>query len=127
MTPATFRAQFPEFACTSTYPESTVEFWTGVAGSLLNAERWDNLIEQGTALFVAHHLAVGQRDLNSASVGGTPGAVSGPQTSKSVDKVSVSQDASAVTLENGGFWNMTSYGIRLLTLARYVGAGGVQL
>jgi Protein of unknown function (DUF4054) len=127
MTPAAFRSVFPEFSCTSTYPEPTVQLWIGLAGKMLNAERWDELIDQGTGLYVAHHLAIGVRDQQAAEVGGVPGAVTGPQTSKSVDKVSVSYDASSVTLADGGFWNMTSYGIRLLQLARYVGAGGVQL
>jgi Protein of unknown function (DUF4054) len=127
MTPATFRQQFPEFACTTTYPDSQVTFWAGLAGSLLNPERWADLLDHGTALFVAHHLATGQRDQEIAAAGGTPGTISGPQSAKSVDKVSASYDTSAVTLENGGFWNMSSYGIRLLQLARYAGAGGVQL
>ena len=26
-----------------------------------------------------------------------------------------------------GFWNMTSYGVRFLTISRSIGAGGLQL
>lgn len=127
MNPADFRAAFPEFADVSDYPDAQVQFWLDLAGIMLNPDRWQDLIDQGTCLFVAHHLSTGQRDQLTAAAGGTPGATSGPVTSKSVDKVSISQDTGAITFENGGFWNSTMYGIRLLTLARYVGAGGVQL
>jgi Protein of unknown function (DUF4054) len=127
MTPAKFRQDFPEFACTTTYPDTQVNLYVGLAGKLLNADRWDDMLDMGTSLFVAHHLVIGQRNVASAEVGGAPGAIQGPQSSKSVDKVSVSYDTGAVTLADGGFWNMSSYGIRLLQIARYVGAGGVQL
>lgn len=127
MTPAEFRADFPEFSCTTAYPDSQVNFWLSLAGTMLNPQRWADLLNYGTALFVAHHLAMGYRDQMAAQAGGVPGTVNGPQSSKSVDKVSASYDTGAMTFENGGFWNATMYGIRLLTLARYVGAGGIQL
>ncbi len=127
LTPAQFRSQFPEFACTSTYQELQIEFWLGLAAVMLNADRWGDTLDYGTALFVAHHLATGQRDADMASAGGVPGTVNGPQTAKSVDKVSASYDSASVTLENAGFWNATSYGIRFLQLARWAGAGGIQL
>lgn len=122
----TFRQQFPEFACEPDYPTPQIMFWAGLAGTMLNADRWADMLDYGVCLFIAHHLAAGQRDVQTAEAGGTPGTVSGPMTAKSVDKVSASYDTSAVTLVNGGFWNSTSYGIQLLQLARYVGAGGVQ-
>lgn len=127
MTPAEFRADFPEFSCTSDYPDTQIDFWIGLAGVMLNPERWQDLLSYGTKLFIAHHLAIGARDEKTASTGGVPGTVNGPQASKSVDKVSASYDTSAVTFENGGFWNATTYGIRLLQLTRYIGAGGIQL
>lgn len=127
MTPADFRQQFPEFACTTDFPDAQVEFWLGVAGAMLNAERWADLLDLGLCLFTAHHLATGQREMNAAAVGGALGAVTGPTASKSVDKVSVSYTTNALTFENAGFWNASLYGIRLMTFARYVGAGGVQL
>lgn len=127
LTPAQFRSQLPEFACTSTYPDMQIEFWLGLAGVMLNADRWDTLLDYGTALFVAHHLAIGQRDEQSSSAGGVPGTVNGPQTAKAVDKVSASYDPNAVTLENAGFWNATTYGIRFMQIARWAGSGGIQV
>lgn len=127
MTTAQFRSQFPEFSCASDYPDAQIDFWMELAGVMLRPDRWNDWLDYGTSLFVAHHLATGQRDQLAASAGGVPGVVNGPQASKSVDKVSASFDTAAVTLENGGFWNGSTYGIKLLQLARYAGAGGIQV
>ena len=127
VTPATFRSQLPEFSCTITYPDSQINFWSGLAVTLINPERFSDILDYATALFIAHHLAVGARDQAAANAGGQPGQVTGPQTSKSVDKVSVSYDTSATTIEGGGFWNGTSYGVRLLMLAKIYGTGGLQI
>lgn len=124
---ATFRQQFPEFADTTRYPEPLVAFWLDVVTRMLRPEVWGELLDVGLALALAHHLVVSSRQLGSAAAGKVPGAVLGAQTSKSVDTVSISYDVAAVTLEGGGFWNMSSYGIQFLGMARLLGAGGVQL
>lgn len=85
------------------------------------------LTDIGVGLVTAHHIALGTRDINTAAVGGVPGAIAAPQTSKSVDKVSASYDTAAVALKDGDFWNSTMYGIRYLSLARMMGAGGMQI
>ncbi|MEN6629825.1 MAG: DUF4054 domain-containing protein [Sulfuricella sp.] len=127
MTPATFRAAFPEFASTTDYPDVQINLWASVAGTMLSEDRWYDLLDTGTMLFTAHHLTIGAQDQKSAAAGGAPGKVSGPMTSKAVDKVSASYDSGAVTYEGAGFWNMTAYGVRFYQLAMMVGAGGIQL
>lgn len=127
VTPATFRGQLPEFSCTVTYPDSQINFWAGLAVALINADRFSDILDYATALFIAHHLSVGARDQAAAAVGGQPGEVVGPKTAKAVDKVSASYDTASTTLEGGAFWNSTTYGIRLLMLARMYGAGGLQI
>lgn len=122
-----FRQSFPEFDDTTTYPDSLVQFWMTVAVSLVNADRWGDLTDLGIALVTAHHLALAVKDQKMAAVGGVPGQVSGPQSSKAVDKVSASYDTSAVAIKDGGFWNATMYGVRYLSLAMMMGAGGMQL
>jgi len=122
-----FRQSFPEFDDTTTYPDSLVQFWMTVAVSLVNAERWGELTDLGIALVTAHHLALAVKDQKMAAVGGVPGQVSGPQSSKAVDKVSASYDTAAVAIKDGGFWNATMYGVRYLSLAMMMGAGGMQL
>jgi len=127
MTPADFRTIFPEFTDPAKYTDASIEFWMGIAASLVNPDRWGVLTDQGIALVTAHHLVLAQRDQATAGVGGAPGEVKGPTASKSVDKVSVSYDTGAVALSDAGFWNLTTYGVRFMTIARAMGAGGMQL
>lgn len=124
---ATFRQQFTEFSDAAKYPDPLVSFWLDVVTRMVRPERWADLLDVGLGLALAHHLVLAVRDQGSAQAGKVPGTVLGMQTSKSVDTVSVSYDVSAVTEEGGGFWNMTSYGVRFLGMARLFGAGGVQL
>ncbi|KVN62698.1 MULTISPECIES: DUF4054 domain-containing protein [Burkholderia cepacia complex] len=124
---AQFRQSFPEFDDTTTYPDSLVQFWMTVAVSLVNADRWGELTDLGIALVTAHHLALALKDQKTAAVGGVPGQVTGPQSSKAVDKVSASYDTAAVAIKDGGFWNATMYGVRYLSLAQMMGSGGIQL
>lgn len=127
VTAAQLRTDFPEFANPTIYPDSLVNMWLTVANSLVNPDRWVELTNLGLELVTCHHLAMSARDQLAAGVGGAPGEVKGPTASKSVDKVSVSYDTSAVTLTDAGFWNATSYGTRFLGLARMMGAGGLQV
>lgn len=124
MDAATFKTIFPEFASAA---DATIAFWITAAQGLLNEERWSSSLDMGIALFTAHHLVIGSRDAEVATAGGSPGAVPGVVTSKSVDKVSVSYDGSLGTYEGAGFWNQTNYGVRFYQMARLVGAGGIQL
>jgi len=127
ITPAQFRSDFPEFGDTTVYPDSSVNLWMTVATSLVNACRWMELTDIGIELVTAHHLVLEKRDSDAAAAGGTPGEVKGPTTSKSVDKVSAGYDSHAATLDDAGFWNLTTYGVRYLTLARMMGSGGLQV
>lgn len=98
-----------------------------VAVSMVNSTRWGELTDLGVSLVTAHHLALGARDTQLSTAGGIPGQSSAPMSSKAVDKVSASYDTGAVTIQDAGFWNMTSYGIRFISLARMMGAGGMHL
>ncbi|WP_334054182.1 DUF4054 domain-containing protein [Burkholderia cepacia] len=124
---AQFRQSFSEFNDTTTYPDSLVQFWMTVAVSLVNADRWGELTDLGVALVTAHHLALALKDRKTAAVGGVPGQVTGPQSSKAVDKVSASYNTEAVAIKDGGFWNATMYGVRYLSTAQMMGSGGIQL
>lgn len=124
---STLRAHFPEFADTTAYPDASIAFWFTVADLAVPSTVWGELWDQGCELYVGHHLAIAARDQQAVEAGGVPGEVRGPQTAKSVDKVSVAFDSGAVTHAGAGFWNMTTYGIRFYNLVRIVGAGGIQL
>ncbi|MFA9439408.1 DUF4054 domain-containing protein [Uliginosibacterium sp. sgz301328] len=127
MDAAQFRLDFPEFADTSVYPDAQVNFWLSLGAKLLPPCRWGDLLDYGLELFTAHNLVIQTRNQQIADAGGTPGAVTGPATSKAVDKVSVSYDAASVLNADAGDWNMTTYGIQFYRLMMMVGAGGVQL
>jgi len=120
----TFRQIFPEFITT---PDPAIDFWLNLGKKQLNADRWDDLLNEGLALFTAHHLAIAERDRRTADAGGVPGALQGNVTAKSVDKVSVSYDTSSGTYADAGFWNLTNYGVRYWNLMQMVGAGGIQM
>jgi len=127
MDAAKFREDFPEFADTTKYPDSAVNLWMGLAVNVLPPDRWCDYLNIGIELFVAHNLTVAAGNQQTAAAGGAGGQVKGPVNSKSVDKVSVGYDSGAVSLEDGGFFNLTTYGIQLLQLARMIGTGGFQL
>ena len=127
MTPEQFRSDFPEFADTTKYSDASIAFQLTIATSLVNPCRWGVLTDQGIELCAAHFLVLARRDEATAEVGGIPGQVTGPLSSKAVDKVGASYDTGAATIDDAGMWNLTTYGVRFLTLARMMGAGGMQL
>ena len=127
VTTASFRTNFPEFADVTRYPDAQLTFWLTTAGLLLNVDRWTTLLDVGTQLFMAHHVAVERRAQDEAANGETPGTTTGPISSKSVDKVSVGFDVGAATEERGGHWNLTIYGTRFRRLSKMMGAGPLQV
>ena len=127
MDAAKFRQDFPEFADTTKYPDPAVNLWLGLASTTLPADRWCDYLDIGMELFTAHNLALAAGNQATAAVGGAPWQVKGPMTSKAVDKVSGGYDSGAATLDDGGFFNLTTYGIQFLQLSRMIGSGGIQL
>lgn len=127
VTHASFRGDFPVFADAARYPEPSISFWLGLARKLLRADRWDDLIDIGAELFVAHNLVLERRAQDLADNGGVPGLTTGPINSQSVDKASVGYDTGAGIELDAGHWNNTIYGTRFIHLARLVGAGPVQV
>lgn len=129
VTPATFRASFPEFSDATQYPDAQINFWIGISPVYLNASVYTDAqtLDFVTQLFTAHNITISKMNQFAAQVGGVPGSVAGPTTSKTVDKVSYASAAQLVTLENGGAWNLTQYGIQFLQIARMWGSGGRQL
>lgn len=127
MDPATFRAAFSEFADETVYPDALIQMWLTYAASMVNATRWGVLTTLGVQLVAAHNVVLSARDEAAGSAGAAPGTASGPVSSKSIDRLSVSYDAGAIAIAGGGSWNMTSYGIRYITLSQTMGGGALQL
>jgi hypothetical protein len=128
VTVASFRSTFPEFSDVSLYPDDSITFWMSVAVQMVNANRWKSMTDTGVMLLGAHYLVFAAKDQMAAEAGGVPGEATGNVSSKSVDKVSVSYDSSAITASDAkGDLALSSYGIRFARLAKMFGAGGLQI
>ena len=124
---SSFHESMPMFADTNLYPTAQFNFYLNMGKKLLPESRWDDLLDEGLAFFVAHYLTLYLRSMDAVAIGGDAGQVTGNETSKSVDGVSYSVDVSSVSLTDAGHWNQTTFGIQFLQMARMVGAGGIQL
>jgi hypothetical protein len=127
VTAAQFRVNFPEFASTTQYPDSAVNFWLAWAYKLLRTERWQDILDLGVQLFVAHNLVLERTAQNQAASGGVPAGQTGNVASKAVAQVSVSYDNASSMDPDAGHWALTIFGKRFLRLMRMAGSGGVQL
>ena len=124
MQPRDFLAFFPEFTATNA---AVISAWLAIASQQVNPQRWGALTNYGIALLTAHYLTVAANNSTAAAVGAPVGGVTGPETSKSVDGVSVSQDVASVTVAGGGNYNASTYGVMFLQQAQLMGAGGLQI
>lgn len=127
ITPDGFRADFPEFADAAAYPDSGITFWLTVASKLLNPLRWQDMLETGTELFVAHNLVLERQAQKSATAGAPPGVSTGPIATKTVGPVTQAYDTTAGIEEGAGHWNLTVYGTRFIWLVKMFGAGPIQV
>lgn len=127
VTSAQFRVDYVEFSDVTKYSDAQVSRWLTLAATTLDPLRWGDFYDTGCELFAAHYLAIGRRNQIAADAGGVPGSASGPMSSKSVGGASVSYDTGSVAVKDGGPWNLTSYGMQFLEMARMVGSGGVQI
>lgn len=127
-TPDQFRDLFPQFASTATYPDPRISARLAIADALLSEGRFGtDIFPYVVGLFVAHYLYLDALDNRSVAVGGAGGTNSGIQTSKSVDKVSVTYDASVTLNSDAGFWNNSRYGSEFWEYLMIFGAGAIQL
>lgn len=120
----TFRSDFPEFANVANYPTSMINFWAVLGNKMLNEDRWGDFRTHGLELFVAHNITLQAQDIQDAAAGAAPGSVAGAISSQSAGAVSFSVDVSNVAEQDGGNYNLTSYGRQFLRLSRIVGMGG---
>jgi hypothetical protein len=115
MTPAAFRLAFPEFENDGIYEDSAINSLLTLATARLKAELWDDSLDQGIGLFVAHYLILNKKQFTNN------GATTAVITSKTVGPITISYDPSWSVTKNGGHWNLTGYGQQFIYLARMVG------
>lgn len=122
-----FRTAFPEFANTTVYPTTTIEFYAEIAELMVLECVWKRMYSKGVNLYVAHELVLASQNQKAASVGGSPGQQGGIANTKTVGSVTVGYDASTTTEKDAGWWNLTNYGKQFYRLAMIFGAGCIQL
>lgn len=129
ITESAIRASFPEFSSIDDFPSPQFTFYLNFAAKRLDEQRWVDLYDEGITFFVLHYLVLAARAKDASDAGGAAalGKVKGLETSKAVDKVSVSYDVGSVSLSDAGHWNQTTYGIQFYQLVQLVGMGGIQL
>jgi hypothetical protein len=127
---AGFREAYPSFS-EDLHPDVRVAFWLRMAALRLPSERWGELLDDGTALFVAHHRTLEAKTEQSTDGTGGIEAAAGTVSSESKTVGSVSKSKSytnAASLDpNAGAWNGTIYGQQFFDLMQMVGAGGMQI
>lgn len=124
---SSFREEMPAFADTTQYPTVQFNFYLNLGKKLLREERWEDMLDYGLTLYIAHYLTLYRRTMNAASIGGDAGKIVGNETSKAVDSVSKSMDVSGVLIAEAGHWNQTTFGVQFYQLMMMAGAGGIQL
>jgi Protein of unknown function (DUF4054) len=123
----TFRANFPEFANTTVYPDSMLTFWATLAEAMLPVRVWNTIWPLAVNLYVAHELVLAAQNVSTSSVGGSPGQSGGIANSKTVGSASIGYDSVTPSEKDAGFWNLTNYGRQLYRLMMIFGAGCIQL
>jgi hypothetical protein len=129
-----FILDFPAFANTSVYPETQFTFAASIAPLFLTPV-WGQpgpvgqptQYDFGFELLVAHLMTLWGSAALPAASGGFAGTTTGLVSSKAVGQVSLSYDVAVATLEDGGTYNLTTYGIQWLQMARLLGAGPTQV
>lgn len=119
---AGFRANFPEFADTTKYPDTLLTFWSAFGEMRCTAAVWGDMRDNAVQLYTAHAVTIAKQQQS-----GLPGSQAMPISSKAVDKLSVSYDTALAKIEGAGNYNLTTYGRDFYQLVRLAGMGGVQL
>jgi len=123
----TFRKSFPEFGNTTLFPDTAVTYWLEQAVIMLNETRWQRMYDSGIQMFLAHNLVLEKQAWDAANVRGDPGINTGPVAAKGVGPATIAYSTMDACLPNADHWNLTIYGTRFLRMARYAGAGPLQI
>lgn len=127
VTAASFRTDLTEFSNTTSYPDSSVNYWLGIGTIMLSADRWGRLLDFGLEMFTAHNLVLEFKAQAESANGAAPGITTGPIQMKVVDKVQIQYDTQHGIEEGAGHWNTTIYGTRFIRMCNQMGAGPVQV
>jgi hypothetical protein len=114
-------------------PQIVQQMYLNLADATIKESRWHTSWPLAMGWFMAHFLTLyvqGMGDPNSGAAGVLKaGQIRGLDTSKSVGDVSVSTDYSLIASGIDGWanWMLTSYGVQLATIGKFVGKGGMAI
>ena len=127
-----FLELYPQFT-PDNIPEAVLTMYLDLANKSIQEARWREYRKTAVGLFVAHFCTLwlegtAPADASAGEISAA-GATKGLVGSKSVSGVSVSYDNSSVVSDFAGYgaWELTKYGVQLLTLLRIVGKGGIAV
>lgn len=124
---ALFRSSFPEFADDVKYTDSQINYWGALAECTTSKPRFECAYDNVIFLYIAHSLALAQKNILQSGFGGVPGGDSGAISSKAVGSASVSFDSTASSEGDAGHWNQTIYGRQYIRLLRLFSQGCYQI
>ena len=130
-----FLEVYPQFGInttTNTYnvPEMVIQMYLEMADSRIKESRWHKSWKIGMCLFIAHYCTLYLQTVSTPEDGqqviASAGQIQGLQTSMSADGVSIGKDYSTIVKseENANDFNLTTFGIQFLSLAKLFGRGG---
>ena len=93
VTVAQFRSDFPAFSNAQRYPDGFLTYWLTYVYSLINETRFGATTDVAAELWTAHLVSIERRAIDESLrgiPGEQPGQMTGPVSSKSSDKNSVS-------------------------------------
>lgn len=125
--PTAFRAQFPQFQNTSTFPDSTLQVYFATAGLYINNQAGGSYCGglttaqkiQALYLMTAHLAALSVLILS----GQTPGILTGA----TIDKISVTIEPPPAPNQWQYWLQTTPYGQQLLALLQVASVGGLYI
>ncbi len=112
ITPAEFKAKFPEFASIA---DATIQLSIDESVIILNENYWGTKYNLGLYYLSAHFLVIAEK-----TAGGSSGG-SGPVSSKAVDGTSLSYAITSMDDAGDIYYNQSSYGQRYLALRETLG------
>lgn len=121
VTPADIKERFPAFG---ELEDGDIQKIIDRAGPYFDVARWDDLLDEGMGLWVAHQLALQARD---ATAGSNNGGFTDATTMKKVDQMQKSMSAEIIKAGMDNPYMATVYGQQYLDLRRLVGIGATAV
>lgn len=121
MTPAEFKARFPEFASET---DQRVQLFIDDADPLFDQERWGDLYPAGVANLVAHEIVMANAQTVAA---GKLSKLSTDTLTKKVGDVQVGKDTMLLNKQAENPYLRTLYGQKYLNYRKIVGLGAVSV